>query len=65
MDGGRAGEDLGALAIECRTDGRLALDLAGLDDLPTRLAVTAERAVLRGIEASCTCLLYTSPSPRD
>ena len=44
----------GALAIECRTDGRLALDLAGLDDLPTRLAVSAERAVLRGIEASCT-----------
>ena len=44
----------GALAVECRTEGRLAATLSALDDRPTRLAVTAERAVLRGIEATCT-----------
>ncbi|MGB7963903.1 MAG: uroporphyrinogen decarboxylase [Propionicimonas sp.] len=43
----------GALAVECRTQGRLAAILSALDDGPTRLAVTAERAVLRGIEATC------------
>lgn len=43
----------GALAVETRT-GSLAADLAALNDAPTRLAVTAERAVLAGIEAACT-----------
>lgn len=44
----------GALAVECRSDGPLAAILSALDDRPTRLAVTAERAVLRGIVATCT-----------
>lgn len=44
----------GALAVECRVDDPLATELAALDDLPSRLTVTAERAVLRGIQAACT-----------
>mgnify|MGYP001245928982 CR=1 FL=1 len=44
----------GALAVECRTGGPLAGVLTQLDDRPSRLAVTAERAVLRGIDAACT-----------
>ncbi len=44
----------GALAVECRADDPLATELAALDDLPSRLTVTAERAVLRGIQAACT-----------
>ncbi|ASN20990.1 hydroxymethylbilane synthase [Arthrobacter sp. YN] len=56
----------GALAIECRTedaprqpgstagsDGVLAQALAALNDDDTRLAVTAERAVLARLEAGC------------
>jgi hydroxymethylbilane synthase len=43
----------GALAVECRSDDPLRAVLAELDDLPSRLTVTAERAVLRGIEATC------------
>jgi hydroxymethylbilane synthase len=43
----------GALAIEC-TDAELAAGLALLDDLPSRLAVTAERALLAALEAGCT-----------
>ena len=45
----------GALAVECRTDADPALlaALAALDDLPTRLAVTAERALLGALEAGC------------
>ncbi|MBP2265141.1 hydroxymethylbilane synthase [Pseudarthrobacter sp. PvP004] len=56
----------GALAIECRTedapsvagsaegaDGVLAQALAALNDHDTRLAVTAERAVLARLEAGC------------
>lgn len=43
----------GALAVECRV-GSLATELARLDDRSSRLAVTAERAVLAGIEAQCT-----------
>lgn len=43
----------GALAVECRT-GTLEARLAELDDRETRLAVTAERAVLAGIGATCT-----------
>ena len=44
----------GALAVECRADSPLRATLAALDDLPTRLAVTAERAVLAGVQAACT-----------
>lgn len=45
----------GALAVECRADDE---ELVGslravLDDLPTRAAVTAERAVLASLEAGC------------
>ena len=44
----------GALAVECRADDPLAPDLARLDDQPSRLCVTAERAVLAEVEAACT-----------
>jgi hydroxymethylbilane synthase len=46
----------GALAIECRADDHdLAAQLAAvLDDGFTRAAVTAERAVLAGLEAGCS-----------
>ena len=45
----------GALALECRADAAPGLRavLAELDDLPTRLAVTAERTVLARLEAGC------------
>ena len=45
----------GALAVECRAgDLELSRTLAGvLDDESTRAAVTAERAVLAGLEAGC------------
>jgi hydroxymethylbilane synthase len=46
----------GALAIECRADdhGLAAVLAAVLDDEYTRAAVTAERAVLAGLEAGCS-----------
>ncbi|GAA2171980.1 hydroxymethylbilane synthase [Arthrobacter parietis] len=48
----------GALAVECRSDDAgasvFAQALRQYDHLPTRLAVTAERAVLRRLEAGCT-----------
>ena len=44
----------GALAVQIRAnDDRLAARLSALDDAPTRLAVTAERALLRAMGASC------------
>lgn len=43
----------GALAVECRT-GELSEEMASIDDISTRLAVTAERAILAGIGAACT-----------
>ncbi|WP_176607883.1 hydroxymethylbilane synthase [Cutibacterium namnetense] len=47
----------GALAVECRTTdsrhGTLAKALAKIDDRKTRLAATAERAVLSHLEAGC------------
>ena len=50
----------GALAIECRTeDADLVAFLGGLDDGPTRAAVTAERAVLAALEAGCSAPLGT------
>lgn len=53
----------GALAVECRTedltnpDHPLAIGLRALDDHATRLAVTAERVVLRVLEAGCAAPL--------
>ncbi|WP_310526585.1 hydroxymethylbilane synthase [Nocardioides sp.] len=48
----------GALAIECRSDDAdLVADLARLDDHATRVAVTAERAVLATLEAGCSAPL--------
>lgn len=45
----------GALAIECRAaDTDLVTALAALDDPATRTAVTAERALLRTLEAGCS-----------
>jgi hydroxymethylbilane synthase len=48
----------GALAVECRADdAALAGLLMTLDDAPTRLAVTAERRLLRTLEAGCAAPL--------
>lgn len=49
----------GALALECRTAdtdlaGVLGQALAAVDDLDTRLSVTAERALLARLEAGCS-----------
>jgi hydroxymethylbilane synthase len=45
----------GALAIECRSiDTELLRDLAVLDDVGTRAAVTAERSVLATLEGGCS-----------
>jgi hydroxymethylbilane synthase len=45
----------GALAVECRAgDARLVALLAELDDVDTRAAVTAERALLAELEAGCS-----------
>ncbi len=45
----------GALAVECRSvDADVCARVAALDDPLARLTVTAERAVLAGVEAQCT-----------
>jgi hydroxymethylbilane synthase len=44
----------GALAVETRADDDLSRDLEILDDPTTRAAVTAERAVLAGLEGGCS-----------
>jgi hydroxymethylbilane synthase len=46
----------GSLAVEIRLDAPAALRdaVALLDDAPTRIAVTAERAVLAGLDAGCS-----------
>ena len=45
----------GALAVECRESDELVRGLlAALDDLPTRSAVAAERALLAELEAGCS-----------
>ncbi|MEV3861396.1 hydroxymethylbilane synthase [Streptomyces sp. NPDC050095] len=45
----------GALAVECTaTNGELAAALAEMDDPFTRVAVTAERALLAALEAGCS-----------
>lgn len=50
----------GALAVQCRTaDTALRARIAALDDLDTRTAVTAERAVLAALGASCALALGT------
>lgn len=50
----------GALAVETRADGGpVPGALAALDHLPTRLAVTAERAVLNRLEAGCAAPVGT------
>jgi len=44
----------GALVAECRADDVRTLELlASVDDAPTRVAVTAERAFLRGLGGGC------------
>ena len=44
----------GALGLECRADDAAVLDLLGpLNDGPTRQAVLAERALLRGLGGGC------------
>ena len=43
----------GALAVECRVNDKLIAQVGQLDDTRTRIAVTAERAVLQGVDASC------------
>lgn len=46
----------GTLAVECRTDdlgGSLGDGLRAIDHLPSRLAIVAERALLRALEAGC------------
>jgi hydroxymethylbilane synthase len=44
----------GALAVQCRTTDETTLGLlAGLDDISTRNAVTAERAFLSGLGGGC------------
>ena len=57
----------GALALECRslesgTGSELGGAMAALDHLPTRLAVTAERALLRRLEAGCAAPVGTYAS---
>ncbi|HUQ16620.1 MAG TPA: hydroxymethylbilane synthase [Candidatus Saccharimonadales bacterium] len=48
----------GALAVQCRTaDTTLRARLAPLDDAPTRVAVTTERALLAALGASCALAL--------
>ena len=48
----------GALAVQCRrADAALAARLARLDHVPTRLAVTAERALLPRLGAGCSLAL--------
>ncbi len=45
----------GALACECRVDDDATIRLLdGLDDIDTRVAVTAERSLLATLEAGCT-----------
>ena len=55
----------GALAIECRADdARTRALLAPLEDGPTRAAVSAERAFLRGLGGGCTLPIgaYAEPA---
>lgn len=49
----------GALAVECRADDGLGVELAVLDDPHARAAVTAERAVLATLEGGCSAAIGT------
>ncbi|WP_460772905.1 hydroxymethylbilane synthase [Microbacterium sp. GXF7504] len=57
----------GALAVEIREDAPAELReaVAGLDHLPTRIAVAAERAVLAGLEAGCHAPVGVHAEVRD
>lgn len=44
----------GALAVECRADDDLVVELAALDDRASRITVEAERAVLVTLEGGCS-----------
>ncbi len=56
----------GALAVQCRADDAVVLDaLAALDDPVTRLAVEAEREVLRVAGGGCRAPLGASAVVRD
>lgn len=44
----------GALAVECRADDPLAVELGALDDAHARATSTAERAVLATLEGGCS-----------
>jgi hydroxymethylbilane synthase len=57
----------GALAVECRSDASVELleALAQVDDLPTRLAAVAERAVLMRLEAGCAAPVAARASAED
>lgn len=44
----------GALAVECRADSPAAAAVAALDDVASRVAVTAERALLAELEGGCS-----------
>ncbi len=56
----------GALAVECRADdGELVGQLAVLDDMFSRAAVTAERSVLAALEAGCSAPVGAYAAGRD
>ncbi len=55
----------GALAVECREGTELADRLPALDHVASRLAVTAERAVLAGVDAACTTAVGALASYAD
>lgn len=57
----------GALAVETTTDAEPGLldAIRALDDADTRVATTAERAVLRALDAGCTAPLGTHASVSD
>jgi hydroxymethylbilane synthase len=53
----------GTLALEVREDDPLRAELAALDDAPTRIALTAERAFLGGLGGDCTVPLAALAEP--
>jgi hydroxymethylbilane synthase len=56
----------GALAVECRADRTdVVAALAAVDDPDTRVAVTAERALLAALEAGCTAPIGALAIPRE
>ena len=56
----------GALGLECRADDAATRALvAALDDAPTRAAVLAERALLRGLGGGCLVPIGAAAAVRD